>query len=613
MYIDSDNLSVLCYLHGTKCRRHHQDRVPPDQNDRSMMTGQSDRLPSTSRLPFSTRMPLNARLPAQEVLHVTGEATMRRSPWWALPVLCTSLLLISMDTTILNVALPTLVRVLHADMAQLQWIVDSYLLVFGATILVAGSMGDRFGRKPFLQAGLVIFAAGSVMSALAKSADVLIATRAFMGLGSALIMPATLSILTNTFTNHRDRAKALGVWSAMNGVGVVLGPILGGLLLAHFWWGSVFLINVPIVVAGLIAGAVVLRNSLDSEAKRPDLMGAALSLGGLGAILLGLIQAVTWGWTSPGVILSLLGGIALLGSMIMLERRSDHPMLDVLVFTDRRFSAAAASISLGFFSLLGMLFLITQYFQFVLGYSPLIAGLRMAPLAIPLVIAAGLSPKLDHVVGSKVVVAAGLAAIFAGMIWMSTVSGSGKYGLILAGLLLVGLGLGLMMPVALDSALGSLPLEKAGAGSALNSAMVQIGSALGVAVLGTVEESPYRSAVMRQVAGNHFPGSIMQFIDGSVGGALAVAHLMGSRGGALAHVAIAGFDSGARSADLVGAGVIVLAILVTVVFLPSRRSRIEPTTTLLTAPEPQPVAASGLKARILQIARGRVTRGFQCN
>ncbi|MHB8263690.1 MAG: MFS transporter [Acidimicrobiales bacterium] len=548
-------------------------------------------------------------MPLQEPLYVTGNASVRRSPWWALPVLCVSLLLISMDTTILNVALPTLVRVLHASMTQLQWIMDSYLLVFGATILVAGSMGDRFGRKPFLQAGLIVFAAGSAMSAMAGSADTLIATRAFMGLGAALIMPATLSILTNTFTDHKERAKALGVWSAMNGIGVVVGPVLGGLLLEHFWWGSVFLINVPIAIAGLIAGAVVLRNSLDSRAMRPDLAGAVLSLGGLGAILLGLIQSATWGWTSPGVALSLVGGIVLLGFMVLLERKSDHPMLDVKIFTDRRFSAAAISISLGFFSLMGMLFLITQLFQFVLGYPPLEAGLRMAPLAIPLVIAAGLSPKLDHVAGSKVVVASGLTAIFAGLIWMSTVSNSTSYGMILGGLLLVGLGLGLMMPVAVDCALGSLPLEKAGAGSALNSAMIQIGSALGIAVLGAVEESPYRSAVMRQLAGSHFPASIMQFINGSVGGALTAAHLMGSHGGtALAHVAITGFDNGTRSADLLGAGVIVIAVLVTIVFLPSRRQHGDLVTSLDAVVKPLIAARRSLKARVAQFARGDTTR-----
>ncbi len=501
--------------------------------------------------------------------------TLRRNPWWALPVLCISLLLISMDTTILNIALPTLVRTLHASVSQLQWIVDSYLLVFGSTILVAGSMGDRFGRKRFLQIGLTIFGAGSAMSAFAGSADILIATRAFMGLGAALIMPATLSILTNTYTEPRDRAKALGVWSGMNGVGVVLGPILGGWLLEHFWWGSVFLINVPLVAIGIVAGVLVLRDSYDPVAKRPDLIGAVLSLGGLGVILFGLIQASTWGWISPGVILSLVGGVVLIGMMALFEERSSHPMLDIRVFNDRRFSAAALSISLGFFSLMGMLFLITQFFQFVLGYSPLLAGVRMAPLAIPLVIAAIVAPRLDRIVGSKAVVAVGLAAIFVALLWMSTIhmSEGNVYGSVLIGLLLIGLGLGLMMPVAVDSALGSLPLEKSGAGSALNSSMIQIGSALGVAVLGTVEAVPYHRAVLHQLAGTHLPASIMQFIKGSVGGAIEVAHLIkGSSGAALAHAALAGFDSGTRSADLVGAFIVALAVVVTIIFLPARRS-----------------------------------------
>ncbi len=500
--------------------------------------------------------------------------TLRRNPWWALPVLCISLLLISMDTTILNIALPTLVRTLHASVSQLQWIVDSYLLVFGATILVAGSMGDRFGRKRFLQVGLLVFGIGSAMSAFAGSADTLIATRACMGLGAALIMPATLSILTNTYTEPKDRAKALGVWSGMNGLGVVLGPIIGGWLLEHFWWGSVFLINVPLAAVGIIAGILILRDSYDPTAKRPDLIGAVLSLGGLGVILFGLIQASTWSWLSPGVILSLVGGVVLVGIMALFEGRSSHPMLDIRVFTNRRFSAAALSISLGFFSLMGMLFLITQFFQFVLGYSPLLAGVRMAPLAIPLVVAAMIAPKLDRIVGSKIVVSAGLAAIFAALLWMSTlhISRGDVYGGVLIGLLLIGLGLGLTMPVAVDSALGSLSLEKSGAGSALNSSMIQIGSALGVAVLGTVEAVPYHRAVLHQLAGTHLPASIMQFIKGSVGGAIEVARLIkGSSGTALAHAALVGFDSGTRSADLVGASIVLIAIIVTMIFLPARR------------------------------------------
>jgi EmrB/QacA subfamily drug resistance transporter len=288
-----------------------------------------------------------------------------------LGVLCFSLIIITLDNTILNVALPTLVRDLHASNSQLQWMVDSYTLVFACLLLPAGALGDRFGRRGALQLGLAIFGIGSLLSAFASTPDQLIGTRAVMGVGGAFIMPSTLSILTNVFTDPRERGRAIGVWAGVAGIGIALGPLAGGFLLQHFYWGSIFLVNIPIAAIAIVAGKLIVPTSRDPSAPPLDLVGAALSIVALALLVYAIIEAPNAGWTSPRVLESFVASGVLLAGFVAWELHTRHPMLDMTFFDSPRFSAATVGIMLVFFALFGSTFLLTQYFQFVLGYTPL--------------------------------------------------------------------------------------------------------------------------------------------------------------------------------------------------------------------------------------------------
>ncbi len=277
-----------------------------------------------------------------------------------LSVLCVTLLLISLDNTILNIALPSIVRSLHATSTELQWIVDAYAIVFGGLLFTMGTLGDHYGRKWVFLGGLVVFGAGSAFAAWSMTADRLILARAVMGVGAAALIPCTLSLLANVFTSDRDRARAIGIWSGTAGVGVAIGPILGGFLLVHFWWGSVFLINVPIAALGIVATVLFVPNSQNPAAKRADPVGVALSIVGLGLLLWGIIEAPDKGWSSPLIIGAIAGAIVVIAAFVVWERRSTHPMLPISFFAERRYSAAIASLSLVLFSLVGMFYLMTQ-------------------------------------------------------------------------------------------------------------------------------------------------------------------------------------------------------------------------------------------------------------
>ncbi len=312
---------------------------------------------------------------------VPAGAALDPRRWWALGVLCLSLLLIVMDNTIVNVALPTLVRELGATTSQLQWIVDAYTLVFAGLLLTMGSLGDRYGRKPALSLGLLIMGTASAISAWSSDPEQLIFWRAVMGIGGALIMPATLSILTNVFTDHRERARAIAIWAGTSGMAVAIGPVTGGWLLNHFWWGSVFLVNVPVVVVALVAGYRIIPNSKDPNPPALDPLGALLSITGLVTLVWAIIEAPHKGWTDGVTLAAFATAVVLLVAFGVHERRSDHPMLDVNFFRNPRFSAASGAITMTFFAMFGTLFLFTQYMQFVLGYSPLATGVRFIPMA----------------------------------------------------------------------------------------------------------------------------------------------------------------------------------------------------------------------------------------
>ena len=425
--------------------------------------------------------------------------------WAVLAVLCVSLLIVSLDNTILNIALPTLVRVLHATDSQLQWIVDIYACTFAGLLLVAGSVGDRIGRKKVFCAGLAIFAAGSAGSAFSTSVSSLVATRAVMGLGAACIMPSTLSIITDVFRDAQDQARAIGIWSATTGLGIAIGPIAGGWLLAHYWWGSVFLVNVPVAMLGLVMALWLVPDSADPQHRTIDLFGAVLSTSGLALLLWAIIEAPVRGWHSLLVVGSGAGAVVILVGFVVWERRSSHPLLVLEPFGNRRFSVAMVAIALAVFGLMGALFVLTQYLQFSLGFSALDAGIRILPIAAVLAIAAVSSTYLDRWLGTKAVVAAGLLIVAAGFWQLTTTTTAQGFGHALLGMVLLGLGAGLIIAPATASVMGSLPRDRAGVGSAINGTALQVGGALGVAVVGSVLAARYQGMMTLTLAGHAVP------------------------------------------------------------------------------------------------------------
>ena len=462
--------------------------------------------------------------------------------WYALAVVCVSVLIVNVDNTILNVALPTLVRSLHATSSELEWIVDSYAMVFAGLLFVGGSLADRFGRRRFFLLGLAVFAGGSIGAAFSSSVPLLIGWRAVMGAGAALAIPASLSIINDVFRDPGERARAIGTWAGTMGLGVAVGPIAGGLLLSRFWWGSIFLVNVPIAVIGLVGAILLVPDSKNPAADRPDPVGSLLSIVGLGLLLWAIIEAPTRGWTSPIVIGIGLTSLAVIGGFIAWEVHCPHPMLKLGFFRERRFSVALVAESLGTFALLGGLFLQTLFLQFDLGYSPLQAGLRILPIAAVICLTAPSSPLVARRIGVKLTAATGLVAVAGGLLWIAALSTvTATYGEMVPGMLLIGMGAGLLLPTATNSVVGSVTQGDSGVGSATNTVALQVGGALGVAVMGSVMSTRYQGHLAASLAGRHVPATVLQVIEGSLGGALTVAHEVGGATGAtLAHAAAPG-------------------------------------------------------------------------
>jgi EmrB/QacA subfamily drug resistance transporter len=501
---------------------------------------------------------------------VTSVIAKRR--WAILAVLCVSLLVISLDSTILNIALPSLIKDLHATESQLQWIVDVYSCVFAGVLLVAGSIGDRVGRKKILCAGLVIFGAGSAASAFSTSPTALDWARAAMGLGAACIMPATLSIITDVFRDPDDQERAIGIWSGTTGLGIAIGPIAGGWLLAHFWWGSIFLVNVPVVLLGLVAALWLVPDSRDPVRRPIDVLGAVASTAGLTLLVWSIIEVPQRGWRSPWVVGAGVLAVAILAGFVAWEHHSAHPMLVLEPFRDRRFSVAMAAVALAVFALMGSLFVLTQYLQFSLGFSPLATGVRILPIAVVLAVAATTSTTLVRWLGTKVVVASGLLIVVAGLWRLATTATAGGFGHAMVGMVLLGLGAGLIIAPSVASVMGSLPRERAGVGSATNSTALQVGGAMGVAVMGSVLSARYQGRMTSLLAGHQLPASASRAILGSIGGALSVARIAsGGLGAALAAAARSAYVAGMDLALLVGAVVVAASAVLVVVALPARR------------------------------------------
>lgn len=494
--------------------------------------------------------------------------------WRALWVVTGSLMVITLDTTILNVAIPSLVKSLGSSTSQLQWIIDGYTLVFAGLLLTCGALGDRFGRKGALQLGLALFGLASMASALAATSNQLIATRALMGVGAALIMPATLSLLTNMFHDPRERAKAIGVWAACAGASGAIGPVLGGLLLRWFSWHSVFFVNVPLIVVLLVAGRVLLPTSRAERAERLDPFGALLSIVGLVVLLWGIIESPSAGLGAPKVYLTIIGGAALLVLFVVWELRIEHPMLDMRFFRNRRFSAANIAVTLVYFAMFGQMFVMNQYTQVVLGYSPLEAGLRMAPMSMVMLLVAPNAPRFVEWVGTKVVVGVGLLLAALGVFIVSMVPTSNGYPVLLAGIVTLACGMGCVMAPATESIMGSLPRDKAGVGSAMNDTTRQMGGALGVAVIGSILAAVYRPGVDSQMGAIGVPSDVIATAQESVAGAVLRAANMPGLSPEMAEqvrsIGITEYVNGLHVAMKIGTVVLLLAAFVVFKWLPAR-------------------------------------------
>jgi EmrB/QacA subfamily drug resistance transporter len=500
-------------------------------------------------------------------MSTTDRARIHERRWRILVALSVSLLIVIIDDTIINVALPTLQRELGASTTALQWIVDAYIVVFAGLLLTMGSLGDRFGRKRLLQLGLFVFAASSVLGAYAPSTSWLITARILMGVGGALIMPSTLSILVDVFPRE-ERVKAIGIWTGVASLGIPLGPIVGGWLLEHFWWGSAFLLNVPIAAEAIFAGAILLPESRDPARSRPDVAGLGLSIVALTALVFGIIEAPSRGWTSWTVVGLLASAVIAGAAFVAREHRVAEPMLDLRLFRNPRLAWGTVAMTLAGLAIGGLAFELTQYLQFAQGYSPLGAGLRFLPIAIGFGLA---SPLTQHVVaragtGRTVASALGVAAVvFAAL---SFAGAETSYWLIGPPLLLIGLGLGAALVPATDAVMAAMPEANAGLGSAINDTGRQVGAALGVGILGALANAGYRSGIADATA--PLGPDAAAAAERSFGAALEVAARAGGAAAqALERAATAAFMDGFAIAMVGGAVLLGVGAIAVVRRLPS--------------------------------------------
>ena len=510
--------------------------------------------------------------------HAASVAYARR--WWVLAVLAISVFLVVVDNLIVNVALPTLQRELNASTTSLQWIVDSYALVFAGLLLAGGGIGDRYGRKRSLQIGLVIFAACSAMAAFANSTNTLIFWRGAMGIGAALVFPATLAIITNLFVDPIERAKAIGLWSAVSGMAVAFGPVVGGFMLKHFWWGSVFLVNLPIVAISLVVGARLIPDSRNPEAHKLDKVGFLLSVVAVSSVVYTVIESPHWGWGSAKSNLGF--GIALftLIGFVIFESKKENPLLEVTFFKNARFSAATGSIGIAFFCLFGFTFLVTQYFQFVRGYDTLSAGVHTIPFAVGAGVTAPLAARAALKFGTKRVVALGLFNMSLGLLIASRMDAHSSYwGHVIIGMVLMANGLSFVTSPSTDAVMGSLPREKAGVGSAVNDISREVGGTLGVAVVGSVFVSLYTPRLVSNFAKipglvdalNKISPHLYPMAQESVGAAFGIAQKAPDQVKTQVLTAVSdSFVHGFQTACLVGVGMAFIGSLFALRFLPAR-------------------------------------------
>jgi EmrB/QacA subfamily drug resistance transporter len=509
-------------------------------------------------------------------------------------VLCLSLLVVVIDNTILNTALPTLARGLHAGTSSLQWITDAYTLCFAALLIPAGALGDRYGRRRSLLGGLTVFALGSVAAALASSTGMLIGARVVMGLGAAFVMPTTLSILNSVFP-PKERPQAIAAWSAVAGIGIVIGPTLGGLLLSHFWWGSVFLINVPLVAFALAGVLLTVPETAEPGGHRLDIPGAVLIGGALFAIVDAIIGAPDRGWTAVLTLAEMTAGLVALGVFVWWELRTTHPLVDLSILASRAFSTAAAAVTVIFFALFGSLFVLTQYLQLVLGYSPLSAGLRALPFAFAIGVMSPLSPLLAKRFGVRLVIPAGIALMGLGLLDLSMAGVHTSYPPLAVAVAIMGAGMGLVMAPASTAIMTTVPAHQAGAASAINDTIREVGGALGIAVVGSLAAAVYRTRLAHALIALHAPGPVVHAATGSVAAADIVASRVGGApGSALADAAHSAFVNAMAMGLRVAAAVALVSAVAAIFTLPRRHrpALAEAVRPIITEPAPAALLAA---------------------
>ncbi|MFD7526120.1 MFS transporter [Streptomyces sp. NPDC059849] len=485
---------------------------------------------------------------AAEQNHLSSPSHPQR--WLILGVICLAQLTVLLDNTVLNVAIPSLTRELDASTADVQWMINAYSLVQSGLLLTAGSSADRYGRKKMLIAGLALFGIGSLVAGLAQTSVQLIAARAGMGIGGALLMTTTLAVVVQIF-DETERVKAIGIWSTVSSLGFAVGPLIGGVMLDHFWWGAIFLINIPVAVIGLIAVARLVPESKNPSGERPDLLGALLSTIGMASVVYAIISGPGHGWTSGQVLLTAFVGVAVLTGFVLWELHIPHPMLDMHFFRNQKFIGAVAGAILVAFGMGGSLFLLTQQLQFVLGYEPLEAGLRTAPLALSVIALnlTGLGARLVPKLGTPLTIVSGMSLLAAGLAAIALLGGDG-YGGMLLGLVVMGAGIALAMPAMANAIMSAIPPEKAGVGAGVNGTLAEFGNGLGVAVLGAVLNSRFAALVPAAVGAASLPA------------ALASAGDAGER----ARITDA-FASGLETSQLFGAGAVLVGGLLAAVLL----------------------------------------------
>ncbi|MFG2613302.1 MFS transporter [Streptomyces anulatus] len=430
--------------------------------------------------------------------------------WLILGVICLAQLTVLLDNTVLNVAIPSLTAELDASTSDVQWMINAYSLVQAGLLLTAGSSADRYGRKKMLIVGLALFGVGSLVAGLSQSSAQLIAARAGMGVGGALLLTTTLAVVVQIF-DDTERVKAIGIWSTVSSLGFAAGPLFGGFVLDHFWWGAIFLINIPVALIALAAVVRLVPESRSGQGERPDLLGALLSTIGMTAVVFAIISGPEHGWASGRVLLTVFVGVAVLAGFVLWELRIPHPMLDMHFFRNQKFVGAVAGAVLVAFGMTGSLFLLTQHLQFVLGYGPLEAGLRTAPMALTVVALnlTGLGARMVQKFGTPVVIAAGMSCLAAGLAAIAVLGGGdGGYGGMLFGLVVMGAGVALAMPAMANAIMSAIPPEKAGVGAGVNGMLAEFGNGLGVAVLGAVLNARFAALVPAAVGAASLPAAL---------------------------------------------------------------------------------------------------------